>query len=313
VPGSHGTLQSRRLRLVAGFCILVLVALAGPVAAQELSPRAYWPSPVGTKVLVFGYAYSDGDVLMDPSIPLFDVDSRLNTAIAAYMQSFDLWGRTSNLLVELPYTWGRTEGLIGDMPGRRDLGGFNDLGITLSVNLLGAPAMDLEGFQALRASPHPLLGFSMKVVPPTGSYDSGRLINEGGNRWATRLEFGSILPLHRHWLLELEAGAWFFGDDDDFLPGKREQEPVYAIEGHLVHRFKPGFWASLEYNYFKGGRQTVGGAELVDEQENTRIGGTIVFPFKQRHAIKVGYNVGTRTRFGTDFEQLLVTYQQILP
>ena len=36
---------------------------------------------------------------------------------------------------------------------------------------------------------------SLKLVPPLGYYEEGRLINGGANRWAARLKLGSILPL----------------------------------------------------------------------------------------------------------------------
>ena len=142
-------------------------------------------------------------------------------------------------------------------------------------------------------------------------YEEGRLINVGANRWAARLKLGSIFPLHPKWLLEAEASAWFFGDDDDFVAGKREQDPIYAVEVHLVRRFSPGFWASLEANYFTGGRQIIGGEKLVDLQSNRRIGTTLVVPFRGRNAVKLGFSTGTRTRYGNDFRQLLVTYQRI--
>ena len=248
-------------------------------AAQELTPRAYWPAPKGTRVAVVGYSYASGDVLFDPSIPLYGVDSKINTGILAYLQTFSLWGRTTNVVAELPYSWGKTEGLLFELPARRDYSGLGDLKITLAVNLLGAPSMTPADFQELRAKPHPILGASLKVVAPTGRYDSDRLINVGANRWAIKAELGYTIPLKPRWLLELEAGAWFFGDDDDFLPGKREQEPVFAGQFHLVKRFKPGFWASLDANYFTGGRQTIGGRELGDVQRNSRLGGTVVVPF----------------------------------
>ena len=41
--------------------------------AQELAPRAYWPAPKGTNVLVFGYQYSTGDIVTDPSSPITGV------------------------------------------------------------------------------------------------------------------------------------------------------------------------------------------------------------------------------------------------
>jgi len=42
--------------------LAVLSLLATTGAAQELTPRAYWPAPKGTKVAVLGYSYSTGVV-----------------------------------------------------------------------------------------------------------------------------------------------------------------------------------------------------------------------------------------------------------
>lgn len=303
--------QSTGARAFTLAVLCFLFATAG--MAQEMSPRFYWPAPKGTKVLVLGYSRSSGDVLMDPSIPVYGVDSKISTGFLGYLQTFAIGGRTANLVLELPYSWGTTKGLVGDTPARRDFAGLNDAGITLAVNLLGAPSMNAAEFQQLRADPRPILGASLKLVPPIGYYHPDRLINVGANRWAAKLELGSVIPLRPRWLLEIEGGAWFFGDDDDYITGARKQDPIYAVELHLVRRFRPGFWAALDFNYVTGGRQTIGESELVDVQGNARFGGTIVIPFERRHAVKIGFSTGTRTRFGTDFNQLLVTYQVALP
>ena len=293
--------------------VLMFAALAAhSVAAQELTPRAYWPAPKGTKVLVIGYSKAEGDVLFDPSIPLYGVDSELNAGLLAYMQTLSLWGRTSNLIVELPYVWGETRGLVGDTPASRKYSGFSDLGVTLSVNLMGAPSMTGEDFLAFRADPHPILGVSLKVIAPTGEYDGARLINESANRWALKGELGYTLPLSSKWLLDFEAGALFFGDDDEFVAGKKEQDPIYSAQMHVIRRFSPGFWGSLNFNYFTGGRQTIDGVRLGDVQRNSRLGATFVFPVAKGHAIKLGYAVGWLTRFGTDFDQILITYSRVL-
>jgi hypothetical protein len=125
-------------------------------------------------------------------------------------------------------------------------------------------------------------------------------------------ELGYTLPLSPKWLLDFEAGALFFGDDDEFLAGKKEQDPIYSAQMHVIRRFSPGFWASLNFNYFKGGRQTIDGEQLGDVQRNSRLGATVVFPVAQGHAFKVGYAIGWLTRFGTDFDQFLVTYSRVL-
>jgi hypothetical protein len=311
--GSSSGQGLRQLRvrspLAAVALVLVVCAWAPQADAQDLTPRSYWPAPRGTRLAIAGYSRVRGDVLFDPTLPVSGVDSDAGTAIVGYLQTFSLWGRTANVVAELPYSWGTTRGLVEDMPAQRDFSGLGDLGLTVSVNLLGAPTMTPADFKALRAAPHPILGVSVKVIAPTGSYDGDRLVNVGANRWAARLDFGAIVPLRRKWLLELDVGAWFFTDDDDYLPGTREQEPIYNLQAHLIRRFSPGFWASLDANYFTGGRQTIGGDELVDVQHNSRIGAMLVVPIAGRHAIKLGYFVGVRTDFGSDFDQFLMTYQ----
>jgi hypothetical protein len=86
------------------------------------------------------------------------------------------------LLVELPYAWGTTKGLLAETPASRNFSDFGDLSLSLNVNLSGAPSMTREDFMALRADPHLILGASLKVIVPTGSYDPNRLVNVGANR-----------------------------------------------------------------------------------------------------------------------------------
>ena len=293
--------------LVAG-----LFGLAAPrVMAQELSPRTFWPAPKGTKLAVLGYSYSTGDVLMDPSIPVYGVDSKVNTSVLAYMQAFSLAGRTANALMELPYSWGTSKGYIATTPVSSDFSGLGDINFTLAVNLLGAPSLSLSDYQELRANPRPIVGASVKVVTPTGHYEEDRLINVGANRWAVKPKLGLMLPLHEKWLLELETSTWFFSDDEDYLAGRREQDPIFAAEMHLVKRLKPGFWASLDVTYFTGGRQTIGGNRLADTQDNVKLGGTVVVPFLGPNAIKAGYSASVVTKYGNDFHQFLLAYQRV--
>ena len=211
------TIDAKALAKTA-FLSLMCLIFVGTAVAQELTPRLYWPSPTGTKVLVTGYSYTSGDILFDRSIPLNDVDSELNVGILAYLQTVDLWGRSGNFLLELPYIWGNTSGFINDTPARADFSNFGDIKITTTINLLGAPSMTIQDFLDFRANPRPIIGASLKLVAPTGDYDSDKLINVGANRWATRAQIGTIYPLTPTWLLELEAGVWFYGDDDEFLP-----------------------------------------------------------------------------------------------
>lgn len=298
------------LYLTAALVCASLASMDAP--AQDLTPRTYWPAPKGTRLLVFGYAHKSGDTVTDPSIPITGVDSRIDSAVLAYQQTLDLFGRTGNVRFEVPYVDATTTGMVGNESGRRDVSGLGDVAATLTINLAGAPSMSPAEFQELRRKPRPVLGVSIKIAAPTGQYDSDRLINIGTNRWAARLQLGYIQPISPKWLLEVSAGAWFFEDNDEFLGNTRKQDPIGALNVHLVRRFSPGFWASLDLNYYVGGHSTVGDVRNADLQRNSRAGISVAYPFRRRHAVKLGFSEGIVTESGGDFRTITLNYVYII-
>jgi len=276
--------------------------------AQELAPRAYWPAPKGTNLIVLGYQYSGGDIVTDPTLPIDGVDSKINFAQLTYQRTLSLFGRSANIQFNVPYTKGTTEGLVAGEYRSRDISAMADARILLSVNLRGAPSMNAEEFQALRAKPRTIIGASILIQPPTGGYDPHRVINAGTNRWAAKMAVGLIWPFRPTWMLELDLGVWFFGDNDEFVGKTRKQDPIASTEFHLVKRVKPGFWVSLDLNYYRGGQTTIDQESYSDLQRNSRIGGTLVFPVKPRHAIRASYSTGIVTSSGGDYETFGVNY-----
>ena len=286
--------------------------IAGVATAQELAPRAYWPTPVGTRLVMTGYSLSTGDVVTDPSLPITGVDSQIHSMLVGYQQTFDLLGRTTNARIELPYVIGTTKGTAFGQPAERDVNGIGDIALTFSINLLGAPAMDREAFIALLGDPSPILGASLRIVAPTGEYDDERLINIGTNRWATRLQFGYIHPFGNRWGLEVSAGAWLFGTNDDFLGMTRTQDPIFAGEAHLIRIMRSGTWLSLDGNYYAGGRSYLDDEPRADFQRNSRVGLSASWPFRQRHIIKASFSTGVATASGGDYEIYSLTYSYAL-
>ena len=294
-------------------CIALLASLLPLTSvAQELTPRTYWPAPVGTQLISAGLVFSEGDTVPDASLPVTGLDSSITTAYLAYARTLNLLGRSSNFIIELPYSDGDTQANhleLGSL--RRDYKGMGDIAATLSINLMGAPTMTREEFAVFRSDPKPMLGASLKVVAPTGKYDNDRIINVGANRWAAKAELGYMTVLHPRWLLELELGAWFFEDNDDFLGRTREQDPIYAAEVHLVHRFKPGFWASLDLNGYRGGTSTFDGRRLNDLQRDSKFGTTWVFPIARLQALKFSYAFGSVNDSDESFDVFSVSYQRL--
>jgi hypothetical protein len=298
------TITDKTLFLTA----LVTTVLCSPAMAQELSPRAYWPAPVGTDVAIVSWQRNDGDILIDPSLPITGVESEITYLQVAYQRFLDLWGRTASLQVNLPYADGTTEGTINGEFRRRQTSGLTDARLRLTVNLKGAPAMDAAGFRDLRANPQTIIGASVIVQAPTGDYDGDRVINLGTNRWSIKPAIGMIVPLRPTWLFEAEAGAWFFEDNDDFLGATREQKPVFSLELHLVKRVAPGFWATLDANYYRGGETRAGDGEWQNLQRNSRAGFTVVFPIQGRHAFRGSFSTGVATRSGGEYDIYSLSY-----
>ena len=309
----HNQVGQRPAQAVYMAALLVLAGSASVDAlAQDLAPRTYWPAPAGTQLLIFGYAHQTGDIVTDPSIPITGVDSTIDSGVLAYRHSLGLFGRSANIQLELPYVDGTTTGMVSGQPGRRDVSGFGDVSATLTVNLLGAPSMSTAEFRELRQNPRPILGASIKVVAPSGEYEADRLINIGTNRWAMRLQVGYIRPLTPKWLLEVSTGAWFFEDNDEFLGETREQDPIGALNVYVIRRFRPGFWASLDLNYYVGGHSTVGGERNADLQRNSRAGFSLAYPFARKHAVKLGFSEGVVTESGGDFRAITLNYLYVI-
>jgi hypothetical protein len=194
--------------------------------------------------------------------------------------------------------------------------GLMDAVFRFSVNLTGAPAMELSEIRKWQQK-H-LLGASLKIVAPTGQYDPTKLINLGANRWAFKPEIGYSGRFGGHWILDAYASVWFFTRNPEFfsrnqyVPGTNDQtqDPIAAFETHLSYDFKPRLWVSLDGNFWYGGRTSLSGVENpATLQKSSRIGVTASFPITRRQSIKVGVAAGAYVRFGGDYKIASVAWQ----
>ena len=284
----------------------MLGAAPSATAAQELEPRVYLASPVGTNIVVVGAATSRGDVIFDPTLPVKDVRARVGAIVFGYYRSFDLLGRSATLGGIVPIIRGSAEGLLAGEPGRVDRLGQGDAQVRLTVNLAGSPAMDTPTFA--KRGRHANLGASLITVLPVGQYDSSRVVNLGTNRWAVKPELGLSLPFGERWLIDTYAGVWVFGRNGDYLGGYREQDPLITTQFHLSYNLSLRAWAAFDATFYAGGGASVNGAEPVERANNTRVGATIALPIARRQSLKIGFSTGARVRLGSDFNTLNVTW-----
>ena len=303
-------LEHRPVRpTLASIGVVVALLTCGPaVDAQDLEPKAYSASPVGAAFLVVGLARSTGSVLTDPTLPLTDIDAKINGVPVAAGYTFGLFGRLALVTAAVPYGWGEVSGLVGEEARSVTRSGLTDARAKLSINLVGNPAMGLREFA--KAPRKVIVGTSLTVTAPTGQYDPGKLINLGTNRWGFKPEVGVAVPKGR-WDIDAYVGVWLFTDNEDFYPGgrTRSQGRVVALQGHASYTFRPRLWAAVDATWYQGGGATVDGGEPAGSMNNSRLGATVSFPMSRQQSLKLSYSSGVSVRTGTNFRTLSVGWQ----
>lgn len=294
----------------------LLIAVLAPslCAAQDLTPRAYVLLPVESNAVIVTYAFSDGELLFDPTVPIEDAVGTIHAPVFTYFYAFDFFGRSANISGSVPYMIGDFSGTVlgQDRAVRRQ--GFADLPIRFAVNLVGGRALAAPQF-VKTPPPRTTLGASVKVIAPTGQYNPEFAINIGSNRWSFKPEVGFT----RHagpMTLDAYAGVWFFTANDEYFtaaggaPNTRTQEPIGAFEFHLSYDVRPRLWISADINYWRGGKAAVNGVRNNSTlQANSRFGVTGSVPLTRRQSIKVSYSDGVVVRIGGNYKILSMGWQ----
>jgi hypothetical protein len=289
-------------------CILALCVVA-PLSAQELEPRAYSRSPVGTNFVSLGYGYSDGDVLFDPTIPITNAHATTSAASVAYSNVFGLFGNQTSVALGIPYAWTHATGEVGTSQREVATSGFANARLRLSMLVLGGEAAGLKEFATLK--PQPTLGVTLTIEAPTGQYDPTRLVNLGTNRWAFKPEVGASYPWGR-WQFDLSCGVWFFTDNDDFYGGhQRTQRPLGSYQAHVSYTFRPGLWLALDQTYYSGGAASIDNGPEAGRENNSRVGVTLSVPMSKRNSVKLLYSDGAFVRTGGSYRSISVALQHV--
>jgi hypothetical protein len=300
-------MKLRCSRIGAVLAVTAFALMAWEARGQDLEPRTYSNIPVGLNFLIAGYGYSVGGVVTDPSFPLEDGDVQIHSTVLAYARAVDVWGTSGKFDVVLPFAWVSGTATFRGQPREREVSGLADPRFRFSVNLYGAPALSLQEFADYKQDL--IIGASLQVSAPLGQYDSSKLLNIGTNRWSIKPELGvskALGPL----TLELDAGVTFYTHNDDFLNGMTlEQDPIYAVQGHLIYNFGAGVWGALDATYYTGGRTTVDGVKGDNVQENTRLGLTVALPVNRHNSIKLYASTGVFARTGSNFNTGGIVWQ----
>jgi len=297
------------------FNILAALILSTMSFAQDLTPRAYVITPVSSNAIVVSGSFFDGDILFDGAVPITDSTGRIYVSTLSLYHALNFLGRSANATASLPYAVGNFRGKVVGAEHNAYRSGLVDTIFRFSVNLMGGPALAAPKFRSWKQKT--LIGLSLKLVAPTGQYDPTKLINPGGNRWVFKPELG-LSRRWGHWIVDAYSGVVCFTDNQDFFSrnqfsagtNTQSQKPVAAFEAHLSYDVRPRLWASLDGNFWRGGRTSINGVENPGSlQSNSRLGGTASVPVNLHQSLKLSYSRGAYVRFGGNFQNLSVGWQ----
>lgn len=303
-------IKVRNAILLCSLC----VASTRVCRAQSLSPRAYVVAPIHSNAVTLTYSLSAGDVVFN-GLPVTNSSGRIGSEIFSYFHTFDGFGRSANVTVLLPYAIGHFQGDVNGIPAKLYRSGLGAVAARMSVNLVGAKAMNAEEFS--RWKQKMVIGASLLVQTPTGQYDGTRLINIGEHRWSFKPEIG-FSRRFGHWLVDAYGSVWLYTPNDDFFskapgstgPNRQTQEPMGAVEAHLSYDIKPRMWVSVDGNYWYGGKTSLNGVETATTlQANSRLGATAAIPITKHQSLKFSYSGGTYVTFGGAFQNVSAAWQ----
>ena len=231
---SRGSLKALCSAWITSSLLLASQLLHG----QALEPRSYSNVPVGQTFVVVGYLRSEGDLTPTATSPLQDAELTIDAGVVGLAHTFALAGKSAKFDMAVSRQCFEGSGVFrGEFAeGRRC--GYGDPNFRLTWNFYGAPAMTLKDFRTW--NPGLVVGASLQVSAPVGTYEDDKLINFGANRWMVRPGVGMSYAIGR-WHIDGIASVRFFEDNDDYFEGLYvEQDPIYGLQSHLIYNFNGG-------------------------------------------------------------------------
>lgn len=277
--------------------------------SQDLEPRLLSPIPTGGNFAIASYGYSVGNILLDNSLPIEDLNASINSLVLAYARSFKLFNKLTKFDVIVPYAFSDYEAIVNNVDTSASRHGFGDPLFRLSMIFVGTdPLSPSDFFKQEQAKFN--LGAAVRVTPPLGQYDPTKLINLGANRWSTKLTLAGLYVIRKRVVLEGHVNSIFFTENSSFFNGNTlKQKPLLTMQLHATYIFKPGIWVAASLGRTFLGETILNGVKQDNLQKTSRYGIAFAYKLNQHNALKLGFTSGITARYGANFTSLILAYQ----
>lgn len=280
-------------------------AVVGLVAMWCLAPQFscadnllgdYTAFPAGTRLAGARYVYSWGGAL-NARGELLDGDFEY---------------RSQQFMVSMGYYAGRSVrwAAVAALPFGRTEADSDRLRLHAADSGLGDPYVVVAVWPLIREKYQ--VGLSGWLHIPLGSYQPGRVVNQGENAWSAKGEANLTWRPRPAWTVELTTALRVFADNDDFGPTSAtlERDPRYVFETHVIRDLRPGLRLSLDYFYHGGSETTVNGVERDDAWDDHAAQLTLFKKLGAGRAVTLWYRNDYAVRSGPEYQTVALRIMQ---
>jgi len=275
--------------------------------AQFTQAHNYDNTPVGTNQIEVAYAYAHANASVDTSLIVTGAKFDLHQGSITYTRYFALFDHQLWVQGTVPFA-----GLTGSVSGTKIQGsviGTGDSSYTISALLKGGPALSLA--QLSNYKPRTIVGMSLAISAPTGTYSPDKLLNLGSDRWSFKPEIAISRPFgpDQKWQCDLYGQAYFFTDNTSYR-GRQilRQDPLPGIEEHLSYSFTDNLWVSLDGLYSFRGETVLNGTKQNDSQSNFILGSEANLSLGSRNSLVLQFSRAIIHQNGPDSTGVAVKY-----
>jgi len=271
-------------RLFFAYLVLAVLHVPDRACGQFNDPRAYENTPIGTNQIELGYTFVHANASLDPSLVVGGANLNANQGIIDYTRYFGLFHHL--MWVEAGVPVAGLSGSISDTNIQGSTVGAGDSSYAFGMLLKGGSALSVEQFKHYQ--PTTTLGLSLTMTAPTGSYQPGRILNLGSDRWSFKPEVAWSHPFghEQRWELDAYTNVSFYTANTSYH-GKEilRQDPLPGIEGHLSYSFTDNIWASADTRYSFRGTTAVDGVSQNNAQQNFILGTEMTISMNPRSTL----------------------------
>ena len=291
--------------------VILIIAIFGfqSVYSQDLEPRSLSSIPTGGNFLIASYGYSVGNILVDNTMPIDDLNSMINSAVFGYARSFKFLNKLTKFDVISSYSFANFEGVVSSIDSSTTRNGFGDPMLRFSMVLIGDEVVSPKEF-ANRDRHNFKLGISLRIKAPLGKYDASKLLNLGMNRWAFKAGVSASYTFWQRLIVEGQVNSWFFTENKDFYGSNSiYQKPLMSFQLHTTYIFNPKMWGAISLGRSAFGETVLNDIGKNNSQNNSRMGASFSYRLNKSNSIKLALTSGVTTRYGSDYTSILVVYQ----